>query len=63
MPQAAPGTKKLDEHLQEVVRALQGAVKQGVSHVNDAKVMDKAIADSKDILDVIMAGEVKEWLN
>ena len=63
MPQAAPGTEKLDEHLQEVVRALQGAVKQGVSHVNDAKVMDKAIADSKEILDVIMAGEVKEWLN
>jgi hypothetical protein len=31
--------------------------------VNDAKVMDKAIADSKEILDVIMAGEVKEWLN
>jgi len=63
MPQAAPGTKKLDEHLQEVVRALQGAVKQGVSHVNVALVMDKAIADSKEILDVIMAGEVKEWLN
>jgi hypothetical protein len=63
MPQAAPGTEKLDEHLLEVVRALHCAVKQGVSHVNDAKVMDKAIADSKEILDVIMAGEVKEWLN
>jgi hypothetical protein len=31
--------------------------------MNDAKVMDKAIADSKEILDVIMAGEVKEWVN
>jgi hypothetical protein len=63
MPQAAPETEKLDEHLLEVVRALHGAVKQGVSHISDAKVMDKAIADSKEILDVIMAGEVKEWLN
>lgn len=63
MPQAAPDTEKLDEHLLEVVRALHGAVKQGVSHMTDVKVMDKAIADSKEILDVIMAGEVKEWLN
>jgi hypothetical protein len=63
MPQPAPDTEKLDEHLLEVVRALHGAVKQGVSHTNDAKVMDKAIADCKEILDVIMAGEVKEWLN
>ena len=63
MPHAAPDTEKLDEHLLEVVRAQPGAVQQGVSHMNDVKVMDKAIADSKEILDVIMAGEVKEWLN
>lgn len=63
MPQASPDTEKLDEHLLEVVRALHGAVKQGVSHTNDPKVMDKAIEDCKEILDVIMAGEVKEWLN
>ncbi|HEX5020782.1 MAG TPA: hypothetical protein VFX54_09000 [Candidatus Binatia bacterium] len=63
MPQAAPDIEKLDEHLLEVVRALHGAVKQGVSHTNDPKVMDKAIEDCKEILDVIMAGEVKEWLN
>jgi len=25
--------------------------------------MDKAIEDCKEILDVIMKGEVKEWLN
>jgi hypothetical protein len=63
MPQTAPDTEKLDEHLLEVVRALHAAVKQGVSHTNDAKVMDQAIGDCKEILDVIMAGEVKEWLN
>jgi hypothetical protein len=31
MPQT-PNTEKLDEHLLEVVRAVHGAVKQGVSH-------------------------------
>ena len=36
MPQAAPNIEKLDEHLMEVVRALHGAVKQGVSHSNDS---------------------------
>lgn len=63
MPQAAVNTVELDEHLMEVVRALHGAVKQGVSHKDDTKIMDKAIGDCKEILDVIMKGEVKEWLN
>ena len=63
MPQAAPNTDKLDEHLLEVVRALHGAVKQGVSHSRDDKVMETAIKVCKDILDVIMAGDVKEWLS
>lgn len=63
MPQAAPDIKKLDEHLLEVVRALHGAVKQGVSHKDDPKIMEKSISDCKEILDVIMEGHVKEWLN
>ena len=62
MPEAA-NTEKLDEHLLEVVRALHGAVKQGVSHTDDARIVDAAIADCKEILDVIMAGKVDEWLN
>ena len=63
MPDTAANTEQLDEHLLEVVRALHGAVKLGVSHTDDPKVVDKAIADCKEILDVIMAGNVKEWLN
>jgi hypothetical protein len=63
MPQAAPNTEKLDEHLLEVVRALHGAVKQGVSHSTEVKVVDKAIEDCKEILAVIMEGKVKEWLS
>ena len=63
MPQPAHNIEKLDEHLLQVVRALHGAVKQGVSHSNEPKVMDNAIRDCKEILDVIMVGNVAEWLN
>ena len=61
MTQATANIEKLDEHLLEVVRALHGAVKQGVSHSNDSKVVENAIGDCKEILDVIMAGNVSEW--
>jgi hypothetical protein len=63
MPQTAANTRQLDEHLLEVVRALHGAVKQGVSHKDDPKIMATAIQDCKEILDVIMEGNVQEWLN
>ena len=63
MPQATPIIDQLDEHLLEVVRALHGAVKQGVSHKEDPKIVEKSIGDCKEILDVIMEGDVKEWLN
>ena len=63
MPQPARNIEKLDEHLLEVVRALHCAVKQGVSHSKELKVMDNAIRDCKEILDVIMEGHVSDWLN
>ncbi|HEY7167300.1 MAG TPA: hypothetical protein VIB79_22245 [Candidatus Binatia bacterium] len=62
MPEAAPNTEKLDEYLLDVVRALHGAVKQGVSHAKEPEVVDGAIHDCKEILDVIMEGDVQEWL-
>jgi hypothetical protein len=63
MPQPAHNIEKLDEHLLEVVRAIHGAVKQGVSHSDEPKVIDGAIRDCKEILDVIMEGNVSDWLN
>ncbi len=63
MPQPVANLEQMDEHLLEVVRALHGAVKQGVSHKDEAQVMDQAIKDCKEILDEIMKGNVKEWLN
>ena len=63
MPQAVANIVQLDEHLMEVVRALHGAVKQGVLHKDDSNVMDTAIRDCKEILDEVIKGNVKEWLN
>jgi hypothetical protein len=63
MPQPAPNTQKLDDHLLEVVRALHGAAKRGIARKDDSKTVDQAIEDCKEILDVIMAGKVDEWLN
>jgi hypothetical protein len=63
MTEPAMNTEQLDTHLLEVVRALHGAVKQGVSHAKDPALVDAAITDCKEILDVIMAGKVEEWLN
>jgi hypothetical protein len=63
MPQTAHNIEKLDEHLLEVVCALHGAVKQGMSHSDEPKVIDGAIRDCREILDVIMEGNVSDWLN
>ncbi len=58
----AANTEALDEHLKEVIQALHGAVNWAMPHLNDPKVTDKAIADCKEILDVVMEGKVSEWL-
>jgi len=61
MPQA-PDTEALDEHLKDVVQALHGAVNWAMPHLNDPKIVDKAIQDCKEILDVVIEGKVSEWL-
>ena len=63
MPQAVANLEKMDEHLKTIIQALYGAVKQGIPHVKETEVVDKAIADCKEILDEVMKGNVKEWLN
>ena len=63
MPPAVANLDQMDEHLKAVVQALYGAVKQGIPHVREPEIVDKAIADCKEILDEIMAGKTEEWLN
>jgi len=61
MPQA-PDTEAMDEHLKDVVQALHGAVNWAMPHLNDPKIVDQAIQDCKEILDVVIEGKVSEWL-
>ncbi|HEU4340855.1 MAG TPA: hypothetical protein VFU31_04730, partial [Candidatus Binatia bacterium] len=60
---AAANSERLDGHLLEVVQALHSAVKQGIPHVKEPAIVDKTIADCKEILDVIMEGNISDWLN
>jgi hypothetical protein len=42
---------------------LKKAVGAGIPHLkDDQKIVDQAIADCKEILDVVMEGNVKEWI-
>ncbi|HEX2225504.1 MAG TPA: hypothetical protein VHM64_00045 [Candidatus Binatia bacterium] len=60
--QAAPNTEALDQQFKEFIQALKGAVNSAMPHIkDDQQVVDKAIADCKEILDVVMEGNVKEW--
>lgn len=58
----APNTVELDEHLKEVVQALQRAVSYAIPHLDDPKIVDRAIQDCGEILDVVMEGNVAEWV-
>jgi len=59
----APHTVELDEHIKEVVQALNSAVNWAMPHTKDPGGADKAIRDSKEILDTVMEGKVSEWLD
>ena len=53
----------LDDYLREVVQTLHTAVNQGMHHAaNDPQSATPQISDCEEILGVIMAGDVKDWL-
>lgn len=53
----------LDEYLMQVVQTLQTAVNQGMRRAaDDPQGAAKPIEDCEEILDIIMAGNVKEWV-
>jgi hypothetical protein len=53
----------LDDYLREVVQTLHAAVNQGMRRAaDDPKAATPQIADCEEIIGVIMAGDVKEWL-
>ena len=58
-----PIAQPLDDYLREVVQTLQAAVTQGMRRAaDDPKAATTQITDCEDILTVIMAGNVGEWL-
>ncbi|MGZ8467521.1 MAG: hypothetical protein ACXWXT_18405 [Candidatus Binatia bacterium] len=62
--QPAPNTQAMDDHLKDMIQALQRAVGSAIPHIkDDPKAVDQAIEDCKEILDVVLEGNVKEWLS
>jgi hypothetical protein len=63
MVQATTIAQPLDEYLREVVLTLHTAVNQGMRHAkDDPQATRGVIADCEEILSVIMAGNVQEWV-
>jgi len=58
----APNTEALDDYLKDVVTALHQAVNWAMPHLDDPTIVDKAFQDCKEILDLVMEGDVSKWL-
>lgn len=60
----APITQALDDHMKDVIVAVKRAVGSAIPHIkDDPKIVDKAIEDCKEILDLVMEGNVSEWFS
>jgi hypothetical protein len=58
-----PFARALDEFLRDIVRALHKAVDRGVASARtDPGETDRALADCKEMIDTVMAGQVGEWI-
>lgn len=58
-----PFARALDEFLRDIVRALHKAVDRGVAALKaDPAESDRALADCKDMIDTVMAGQVQDWV-
>lgn len=63
MPQAWELSEPLDKYLWEVIQTLNAAVDQGIRTLeSDTAATGKAIKDCEEILDVILEGDVQEWV-
>ncbi|OLB37072.1 MAG: hypothetical protein AUI04_17330 [Candidatus Rokubacteria bacterium 13_2_20CM_2_64_8] len=55
--------RALDEHLEAMVLALHAAVNRAMPHVkDDPALVDQALRDCEEILEVILDGDVAGWL-
>ena len=59
----APNTRALDECMEEMVRALHAAISRAMPHIDDdPQLVDQALRDCQEILDVVLEGNVAEWV-
>ena len=58
----APKTVELDEHLKDCITAVHGAVNKAIPNIKDEKIVDQALKDCQEVLDMVMEGKVSEWL-
>ncbi len=59
----APNTDALDEYMEEMVRALHAAVSRAMPQVGrNPTLVDQALRDCREILEVVLEGNVSEWL-
>ena len=58
----APNTVELDEHLKDCITAIHGAVSVAIPNIKDDEIVDQALQDCKEVLDMVMEGKVSEWL-
>ena len=59
----APNAHALDEYLKEIVLALHAAVNRAMPHVNDdPRLVEQALRDCGEILDLVLEGNVSEWV-
>ena len=58
-----PFAHALDEFLHDIVRSLHTAVDRGIASLrSDSTQADRALADCKEMIDTVMAGDVPAWL-
>ena len=58
-----PLAQPLDDYLMQVVQTLHTAVNQGMRRVaDDPQGATKQIEDAEEIVDIIMAGNIKAWI-
>ncbi|HLY68057.1 MAG TPA: hypothetical protein VKU60_21135 [Chloroflexota bacterium] len=58
---AEPNLEEVDQHLVQVVEALQSAVAWGMAHRDDHEALKKTIADCKDLIDEVMDATILNW--
>ncbi|HEX6513348.1 MAG TPA: hypothetical protein VF157_13675 [Chloroflexota bacterium] len=58
---ADPNLEEVDQHLIQVVEALQSAVQWGMAHRDDQEALKKTVLDCKDLIDEVMDATILNW--